>query len=137
MHDVPPVLTAQYIAFVLLASLGTLQLAGARGGRRNLRLLRGSRATALLGAALLTAAYLFFFSQARYWVRGLEGAQLFGYFGLGALAARLACAAVATVRSGHTSTVGWRALGRVRASAAELRAVAPRSGGVRANDEVL
>lgn len=137
MHEIPPILTAQYVGFVFLASLGTLQLAGARGGRRDLRLLHGSGATALLGGVLLAAAYLFFFSQARYWVRGLEGAQLFGHFGLGALTARLACAAVVTVRSGHTGTAGRRFVSRVRASAAELRPVAPRRAGVRARDEVL
>lgn len=135
MHDIPPILTAQYLAFVFLASLGTLQLAGARCGRRDARLLRGTGATALLGAGLLAAAYIFFFSQARYWVRGLEGAQLFGYFGLGALAARLACAAVATVRDGHTRTAGRRVMSRVRASAAELRPTGWRVTGIRARDE--
>jgi hypothetical protein len=135
MHDVPPILTVQYIGFVFLASLGTLQLAGARSGRRDVRLLRGTGATALLGAGLIAAAYVVFFSQARYWVRGLEGAQLFGYFGLGALAARLACAAVATVRYRHTSTAGRRVMSRVRASAAELRPTGRRVSGIRARDE--
>lgn len=120
MNDFLRLITAQYVLFVFLVSAGVLQLAGARTGGR-LCLLSGRRSSALLGVCLLASGYAFFFTQARYGARGLEGAQLFAYFGVGAVAALLVCSGINLLRSGQVVGLGRRLANNLRASVAELR----------------
>lgn len=99
-------ITAHYLLYVFLASLGLLQLAGARSGNRRLMLLPGRRASAFLGLCLLVGGYVFFFTQSTYYNPGLEGAQLFFEFGAMAFAALVVCAVADMLRSrGVSSTL--------------------------------
>lgn len=136
MNDFLRVITAQYALYVFLACLGVLQLAGARARRRRLCLLPGRRASALLGACSLAAGYLYFFflGKARYYARGLEGAQLFTYFALGACVAVLVCSWVHVVRSGQIGSARRRLLGRLHGGVAELRPLFERSGPYREDE---
>lgn len=108
MNDHPHLttITLQYLLYVGLASLGVLQLAAARAGRSGLLLLPARSASALLGAGLLATGYASFFASARFGERGLEGAQLSGYFGIGALAALALCRFAGTARAAVRTTDG-------------------------------
>lgn len=128
-------ITAHYLVFVFLTSLGMLQLAGARSGTRRLLLLRGRRASGSLGVALLLGGYYYFFTQASYGMPGLEGAQLFFEFAGAAFVAILVCAAVNVLRSGQVGTAR-RALGAsLRESTQELRPLFSPQRRRRAKDE--
>ena len=128
-------ITGQYMLFAFLACLGALQLAAVRAGRRRLWLLPHRLPTAALGACLLAAAYLYFFTQARFGARGLEGAQLFAYFGLGAVCAVLASSGAHALWAGHLGTARRRLLARARAAAAELQPLFARARAYRVKDE--
>lgn len=128
-------ITGQYILFVSLACIGVLQLAGARSASRRLYLLPERAASAALGCVLLLSAYAYFFTQAGYLRRGLEGAQLFAYFVLGAILALLLCLAVSTVRMGKVGTARHRLSNRVRASVAQLKPLFARRRGFRTKEE--
>ncbi len=128
-------ITVQYIVFVTLACIGVLQLAGARSASPRLYLLPGRIASAGLGSVLLLAAYSYFFTQAGYLRRGLEGAQLFAYFVLGAVLALLLCLAISTLRSGKLGTARHRLSNRVHASIAQLEPLFSRPRGYRTEEE--
>ena len=128
-------ITGQYLLFAFLACLGVLQLAAVRAGRTRLWLLPGRLPTAALGACSLGGAYLYFFTQARFGARGLEGAQLFAYFGLGAACAVLASSGAHVLRAGQLGTARRRLFARVRAAAAELQPLFVRPRRYRVEDE--
>ena len=104
MNALLQTITAHYLLFVFLTSLGLLQLAGARSGNHRLMLLSGRRAAALLGIGLLVSGYVFFFTQSTYYNPGLEGAQLFFEFGAMAVAALAVCFLASAIRSGELGT---------------------------------
>ncbi len=135
MSEFIRILTMQYIVFVTLGCLGVLQLAGARASSRRLCLLPNFRASALFGVVLLVVGYAFFFSRAQYLRVGLEGAQLFAYFGVSATLALLICLGVHTVRSGQVGTARHRIAHRVYASLAELKPLLGRPTRYRTEDE--
>lgn len=136
MTDLLRTITAHYLIFVFLASLGMLQLAGARSRAQHLLLLDGRRKSAILGVGLILAGYLFFFTKAQYGIPGLEGAQLFLEFGGTAFLALLTGVGANVARSGQIGVARRALRRRMAASAAELRPLFSAPRRYRVEDEV-
>lgn len=114
-------ITAQYLIYAFLASLGVLQLAAVRSGARRFWLLSGERASLVAGMLLIVGAHAYFYLQAPYGQPGLEGAELFFNFAGAAFAAVLVAVLAGAVRSGRIGGIRRSLRRRSRDAAAELR----------------